>query len=386
MIENKTKGRIDALTSLRFFAALWVVFFHQWLTYYPQTFGSWVSWTLFSKGFLGVDLFFLLSGYILAYVYLKRAGTPEVDKPSFWLARFARIYPVYALSFLIEAPFIAMYVLVQQDPTRQTFKAAGTLLAHLALLQAWAPAWRWCWNFPSWTLSTEAFFYLLFPFLGVWFWKKTERKNWLMPFIFLYLLTLAPSALYSAMGLNGVITDWNLPTVIVRFFPPFRIPEFLLGMLLLRIQEQIKPKWGKESWLPPLLFLGGGAGLILTLEGTSSWKALLWYGGLFDPFFMMILLGAALSSGVLGSCLSWKPLVLLGDASYAIYILQIPIAQWWQTYGPKSFQSKPIGFWTYLILLIVVSLGIFHYFETPLRVWIRAQGSVRSGKKPARER
>ena len=102
----KPEGRIDALTSLRFFAALWVVFFHQWLTYYPKTLGSWFYQTLISKGFLGVDIFFLLSGYILAYVYLKGARPPKVNKIFFWRARFARIYPVYALSFLLEAPFI----------------------------------------------------------------------------------------------------------------------------------------------------------------------------------------------------------------------------------------------------------------------------------------
>lgn len=371
----KPKDRIDALTSLRFFAALWVVFFHQWLTYYPQTLGSWLYQTLFSKGFLGVDLFFLLSGYVLAYVYLKGARLPKVNKTFFWRARFARIYPVYLLSFLIEAPFIAVFILSQQDPSRLAFKAVGTLLAHLALLQAWVPSLRWHWNYPSWTLSTEAFFYLLFPYLGVWFWKKTEGKNWLIPLIVLYFLTLAPSVLYSTTGLNGVITDWNLPTVIVRFFPPFRIPEFLLGMLLLRIQERIQFKLKGRPWLPPFLFIGGVAGLVIALDGTETWKAILWYGGLFDPFFMMILLGAALSRGMLSSCLGWKPLVLLGNASYSLYILQIPIAEWWQTYGPNGFRGGPIGFWIYLLILIGASLLMYRFFETPLRVWIRSQGT-----------
>ena len=117
------------------------------------------------------------------------------------------------------------------------------------------------------------------------------------------------------------------------------------------------------------------AGLVIALDGTETWKALLWYGGLFDPFFMMILLGAAFSKGVLGSCLSWKPLVLLGNASYSLYILQIPIAEWWQTYGPIGFRGGPIGFWAYLLLLIGTSLLMYRFFETPMRVWIRSQGT-----------
>jgi peptidoglycan/LPS O-acetylase OafA/YrhL len=378
MTDHKPQERIDALTSLRFFAALWVVFFHQWLTYDPQTLGSWVYQTLISKGFLGVDLFFLLSGYILAYVYLKGVQPHQVNRVFFWRARFARIYPVYALSFLIETPFIVAFVLAQQDRSGETLKALGTLLAHLALLQAYVPPLRWHWNFPSWTLSTETFFYLLFPYLGVWFWKKTEGKGWFLPFVVLYALLLAPSVIYSALGLNGVITEWNMPTLVIRFFPPFRLPEFLLGILLLRIQERIQPRITGRPWIPYLLLIGGGAGLVLALWGTVSWKALLWYGGLFDPFFMMVLLGAALAGGALGACLGWKPLVRLGDASYSIYILQIPIAEWWQTCCPSGIRNKPIGFWLYLCLLVATSLALYLLYETPLRAWIRSKGAPKS--------
>ena len=378
MKEVKPKGRINALTSLRFFAALWVVFFHQWLAYYPQTLGSWVYRVLFSKGFLGVDLFFLLSGYILAYVYLKGVRPPKVDQAFFWRVRFARIYPVYALSFLIEAPIIVIFILIPSGLTGEWFRAFLTFWAHLALLQAWIPPLRWHWNFPSWTLSVEAFFYLLFPYLGVWFWKKTENKRWRRPFIVLYALLIAPSVLYSAMGANGVITEWNLPTLIIRFFPPFRIPEFLLGMLLLRIQERMELKLKARPWMPNFLFFGGLAGLVLTLAAATTWKALLWYGGLFDPFFLMILLGAALSKGVLGAVLGWKPFVMLGDASYSLYILQIPVAEWWQKFGPQLFMTEPIGFWVYLILLMGVCLLMYRLFETPMRVWIRSKGSQKA--------
>ena len=376
MKEAKPKARIDPLTSLRFFAALWVVFFHQWLTYYPQTLGSWFYQTIFSKGFLGVDLFFLLSGYILAYVYLKDSKSDQVDKEFFWRARFARIYPVYTLSFLLEVPFLVIFILSQQDPWAVSLKASGTLLGHLAFLQAWIPPLRWHWNFPSWTLSAEAFFYLLFPYLGVWFWKKTEKKSWLVPLFFLYVLMIAPSFVYSTLGLNCVITEWNLPTLVIRFFPPFRIPEFLLGMLLLRIQEGIQPNLQKKPWLPTLLLFAGAAGLVLALAGTLYWKALLWYGGEFDPFFMMILLGAALSRGAVGTYLSWKPLVLLGDASYSIYILKIPVAEWWEKFGPNQLTHEASGFWLYVGLLIGSSLLSYRFFETPIRVWIRAKGTL----------
>src|SRR5262249_9958006 len=102
------------------------------------------------NGHLAVGLFFVLSGFVLAYNYAGR----EVSARKFWLARFARIYPAYLLGFLLIAP--AVVFRYQDNPGKLTASglAAGTLL------QAWIPRLELAWNGPGWSLSNEAFFYL----------------------------------------------------------------------------------------------------------------------------------------------------------------------------------------------------------------------------------
>jgi peptidoglycan/LPS O-acetylase OafA/YrhL len=89
--------RLNALTTLRFLAALHVVLFHMRVTGVLPG-GPWWYQNLASVGYIGVNLFFVLSGFILVYTYANTTVSPR----RFWQARFARIYPAYALSLLLE--------------------------------------------------------------------------------------------------------------------------------------------------------------------------------------------------------------------------------------------------------------------------------------------
>src|SRR5258708_486520 len=158
---SDARSRLPALTSLRFFAAFHVVIFHfqaMQVLIGPAWFRK-----LSSIGYVGVSFFFVLSGFILVYTY---AGRPLILK-SFWRARFARIYPAYAFSLLVMAPFFFFAVLTMNIPffawARGHLKLASILV--LSLLQAWVPPAALTWNAVAWSLSVEAFFYVLFPFL-----------------------------------------------------------------------------------------------------------------------------------------------------------------------------------------------------------------------------
>src|SRR5882724_5212610 len=94
------RSHLKALTTLRFFAALHVVLFHMWVTG-EFAVGPWWYRNFASIGYVGVNCFFVLSGFILVYTYTD----PLLDAPRFWQARLARIYPAYALSLVISAPF-----------------------------------------------------------------------------------------------------------------------------------------------------------------------------------------------------------------------------------------------------------------------------------------
>jgi peptidoglycan/LPS O-acetylase OafA/YrhL len=155
------RPRLPAVTSFRFFAAFHVVIFHfQAMKVYlgPVWFQK-----LSSIGYVGVSFFFVLSGFILVYTY---AGRP-LKLGQFWRARFARIYPAYAFSLLLTGPFFFYAMLKFDIPFFVWPKAHAKLVVALVLglLQAWVPQAALAWNSVAWSLSVEAFFYLLFPFL-----------------------------------------------------------------------------------------------------------------------------------------------------------------------------------------------------------------------------
>lgn len=96
------RSHLTALTGLRFLAAIHVVLFHR-REAFPGL--PYAVENLLVSGNIGVNLFFVLSGFVLAYNYMNDDGLPS--RREFWVARFARIYPVYLLAFLLFAPVVA---------------------------------------------------------------------------------------------------------------------------------------------------------------------------------------------------------------------------------------------------------------------------------------
>ena len=379
---ERNHPRIQSLTSIRAFAALLVVASHGLHLSLPAAWWSKVILTTINLGFTGVDLFFILSGYILSYVYLNETDLKNFDRNSFWKSRFARVYPVYLFSFLLQVPFVVRYVIAMPDRLHQAIRAIVTLGVNLALLQAWDVVLRLRWNYPSWTLSVEAFFYFLFPFLGIWFWKKTEKRNYFLWILACFLTIVAPSTLFCALGFNGAFNDHNFPAMFVRFSPLMRLPEFGLGLLLMRFHQKLTADRKDTEWAANAFFWGGVGGALAGFTFLDSIRPLLLYCGMFDLCFAAIILGAALSKGFLASILSFGPLVLLGEASYGIYILQAPVGDWWIVIltaifrdqkgmmGKTSFQ--PSSFFYYLTALILASLLTYWFIEKPLREKIRS--------------
>ncbi len=139
---------LPALTSLRFFAAASIVYFHM------QTFK--VLPSVPNPDFaLGVSFFFVLSGFILAYNYRDLA---RGDLGRFYIARFARLFPVHIVTFVFAALFVLPWNLWTFGPS------LITVPYNLTLTHAWLPLGGlvFSWNAVSWSISAELFFYLLF--------------------------------------------------------------------------------------------------------------------------------------------------------------------------------------------------------------------------------
>ena len=167
MSASGDRGRLPALTSVRFLAAMHVAMFHMFSMHLLEGRGWYRS--LASVGYVGVSLFFVLSGFILVYTYAGR----EMNARKFWRARFARVYPAYAVSLLLTAPMFFYVCLVMKGgniPFFAWFTQHVALCAALVplLLQSWVPNAALAWNTPAWSLSVEASFYAVFPLLLLW--------------------------------------------------------------------------------------------------------------------------------------------------------------------------------------------------------------------------
>lgn len=378
------RSSLAPLTGLRFVAALAVVLDHFWVTFAwwnPATGAPSDSaplptgWMLvIHTGDLGVDCFFVLSGFILAYTYATSDGALRGTRRAFWVARVARIYPVYLLALALD--FIP-YLLREHHVTGVLTSAVAQPL----LLQAWIPSldtWN-SWDPPSWSLSVEAFFYLLFPFIIIGLGRQSKRVLWIVAG-----LSVAVFAILPVFLIYPVVTWWpNLAWAldqVLYFNPLIRFPEFMLGVVLgllhVRWREQATPSWilhAKsalwDSILVMILLLTVG---FLFLPRPAHYLP----DPLVMPGFGICILILAQQRGVIAKTLSLRPFVWLGEISYSVYILHAPIWAWlaWIGLGALNISlPMPILFLIFVALVLVGATLSYRFIERPVRAAIRAR-------------
>ena len=161
---------IKPLTGLRFFAAFWLLLYFFWGrlglddAFFPN---------IIKMGYMGVDLFFILSGFVLAHVYGPQFEKEKYSYGSFVWARLARVYPLHLICLLAMIGVWAIGVKIGANFAPKAFDVSQ-LPFHIALLQAWGTVKSDGWNFPSWSISAEWFAYFTFPttyFIGLRFKK-----------------------------------------------------------------------------------------------------------------------------------------------------------------------------------------------------------------------
>jgi peptidoglycan/LPS O-acetylase OafA/YrhL len=362
------RGRPDlpALTGLRFFAAIYVVIFH----FAPQAWDAGAFGHFIGNGRASVELFFVLSGFILTYVHDQGGSAPTIERREFWFARFARIYPVYLLAFVVSAPFVWQYMLAWHGSA----KAAGYMVlygtASVTLLQAWVPRLALAWNLPSWSLSAEAFFYACFPFIIARVHRLTLRQALALG-VALWACTVIPLAVLFLLPARMQARD--SVALIPEYLPLLRIAEFIGGVLLARVFLQCRRLPGR---LADALSLVMAALIVLTLVccGRLVSTALLFPGVLLLIFFL------AQAEGAFCRLIGSAPVKLLGEASYSMYILHYPIYMLFLVLFSRGLTTGALTaseFDIYIPTVIVVSIVVFKFFERPaamrLKQWWRSR-------------
>jgi peptidoglycan/LPS O-acetylase OafA/YrhL len=344
---------LPALTGVRFFAALAVFTFHSGAGFLQGRGLPSAIAGILNNGYLGVSLFFVLSGFILTYTHQNDTfnGRFICD---FYVARFARIYPVYLLALLIALPIVFSSL------------SPGVVATELVMLQAWTPpdsSAGFAWVFQAWTLSVELFFYLCFPAILFWANRLTPGAT--------AFVAAAAAILIVTFGLSSVCP--NTPEIpylssTAIWIPVFRTAEFVYGVMLCRLTV-FHPRLSKAigGHLYELLL----SALILIVLAVATDVHL---KGLVTVLVGVLIVQLSGGYGAISAALSTKPLILLGGASYALYLAAGPIRALCEHFIPHPwdrFLSPALAF--------PGAVAIFLFWEQPCRKAIlSAYGSFRN--------
>jgi len=387
-VETRKPAPLKALTGLRCFAAINIVLFHfsnpKWFNfnfYFPAPFtaGTIHVPVLFAPivnaGFISVSYFILLSGFVLGYNYNTRARDGELDRKRFWEARFTRIYPIYLLSLLLSLGTLGAEY---RSHTHGMFWT-GVVLTPL-LLQGWIPAVATFLNTPAWTMSAEAFYYVIFPWLARS--KKPERVGpYVAKLAVVWVLGLTPGALYMAFNPDGIAHPdrWSYGPWLwaLNYTPYAHIFSFVFGVMLANLDAMIPRASQVRLWLGLIGF--GGIYGVLSLGPLVPYAII--HDGLLMPLFAFIVLGLA-GENPLATALGVRPLVFVGEASYCLYLLHFNL---WNMIHDSHVLDR-LGLsrfdpWLSYVLLIALALLALHFIEKPaqrkLREWMHATNVVK---------
>lgn len=366
--ERPAPAALPALTSLRFFAALAIVIHHC----------NGVFWPAADLGPLdaGVSFFFVLSGFILTYVYFD-AARARISAKRFYAARLARIWPLHLACLFLTIIFVN--VPEPFDP--------AVLLANGLMLHAWIPFDRYffSYNYASWSISTELFFYLMLPLLlrlSAW------QRHALLVVSLATVLALALAGASEHLPVWDTSGDHLSSTGLLYTNPLARFAEFLIGVICgvrwMKTGSDATP----SRWIGTLIecaaiavfalafrfFLHGGATLPASawLLDTST-RALLseWLSHVgLTPFAALLIMVFARHRGWLSQVLSQRWLVFSGEISFALYLVHQITLRWLQQHD-SHFTLPEFGLF---MLGIIMLASILHLvIEQPVRAWLMRQ-------------
>jgi peptidoglycan/LPS O-acetylase OafA/YrhL len=365
----QTRPNCKALTGIRFFAALHVILYHY--ASLPFSLLPTSVRNVAKHGYLGVSLFFVLSGFILAYTYCGREPKEKtIDARPFWVARFARIYPMYFFALLLSLPLIFDAASKLSPASPLTFLA---VLLNFFLLQSWTPfSIAHQINTPGWSLSTEVFFYLLFPFIISRISNLSTKQIYLGMCLCWLSSLLAPLA-YQKFAIKLFQGSWISWGDFVAYFPPFHLPQFILGilagMLFLRKLEVSNYSKHSRSFVPAVI-----ASVLLIFfmayHANSEASAVL-NNGFMAPVFALIIYALAHGTGSIAEFLSLPYLIVLGEASYGLYILQAPVRSWMNLLNADTGSLNYLS--GYILAVVCLTICTFYLWETPMRKFLRSK-------------
>jgi peptidoglycan/LPS O-acetylase OafA/YrhL len=366
---------INSLTPMRGIAAIWVMFFHMDVIIFYREFGTLIPHEtsgILAKGYLWVDFFFLLSGFIISHVYgetlTNHFGKSKTIKTYLW-ARFSRIYPLHLFTLLLLIPFVVVFPIISPavvDGSWKTFMAWSALPSNLLLLNAMNQHSYLSWNLVSWSIGAEWWTYLAACFIIPFVFKKSWIQN--------VILALVAAAILSIMVYWKGNLDITFDYGWVRC-----VAEFSLGAVLYQMYQK---RLGKDALSKSISFLCAFGFIVLIFH--FSWNDLF-----IIPTFCLLLLATAYNNGAVKTILETRIFKYIGDISYSIYMMH---GVWFMVFwyclpylkSNYGIETLTLGM---KVLFVMLFMGLtflsahftYHFVEVKSRKWLKKRIKSKQG-------
>lgn len=364
--------RLDALTGLRWWAAFLVFLYH--MRVFAPLPGPITA--VLDQGYLGVTFFFVLSGFVLTW-----SMRPAVTLSTFYWRRFARIWPAHMVALVLA---VLVFYTLATPPEGSFLKPfdAGVLLLSVVLLQGWwaNPAILFSGNPAAWTLTVEALFYALHPWIS----------RVLVPLAKRGALLIAVAALVWAFGYRFGVYLWPESWLAAVPMPITRVPEFLLGMAL---------AWAmRNGWRPrlhPLVGVGALGAAVLAIVFSTVWPVL-WFFGFFGNEIFTVAVGLSIVSLTSYSLSGRRTMfetrwqVKLGEWSFAFYLVHATLIYLaLRIFGFQEASWRNLAWFAVMLVVdLLAAWALYRFVEHPterrMRKWKDARTTTRTVARRAR--
>lgn len=352
-MKNLNTQKIDSLTGLRFCAAYMVLLSHVFGKYFLG---------LINGGCVSVQLFFTLSGFVMYLNYIDKIEKRRIDFKTFFLLRVIRLYPVYLMA-------ITGYLLFNFHFTH-SYRLFSYYFANVFMIQSWVGDMAYAFSLidaPSWSVSNEMFFYVVFFFVAYTLPVKKAFKVFIA-----YLIINIFIICYLETRPDLISFKW-----VWYINPLFRVCDFLVGYfvgyLFLRFQYArifIWSRWHTLSGILALLILFGSQ-FILPMS-------VYWYSIFLTSLVSAyVILNLAFNKGVLSKILSTRLMVVLGDSSYTLYLIHYFFIF---ALLPIIFKNHIVLTCAMLFLPVITSVLIYKFFE--IKIYHYFKNKLYNFRKP----
>jgi peptidoglycan/LPS O-acetylase OafA/YrhL len=364
----RTPARLEQLTGLRFFAALFVLLSHLEFLQDPGSPIRGLASTVFREGYCGVTFFYVLSGFILSHTYGDQLSAGEISRWRYLMLRVVRIFPLH---LAIALPFALLAL------KRSGAGEIPTIALNFTLLQSWSSdrAVHFSLNSVSWSLSDELFFYTAF------IWLVACGSRTLLALAVAWALAAATYA--AALGAHPApeAGHWALYVM-----PLTRLLDFMVGMLMYRLflrQEASNAAVSTISVRWTFIELAVIAGLLAAMFAfprygvPQTWR----YELAYLPIMTASVYIFALGRGLLSRGLATPLAVFLGNASFALYMIHQPLTLR-AGYLARVIHDPLLLAAAVIVICVGASAVVYHYAENPVHRYLRRRLATRAVRRP----